>query len=321
MKDEQVWVPNLFQLSTGEVQLVNLFLSIIRDYDLSEGEFNNLNDIKGVVIIDEIDAHLHAVHQKDVLPKLIKSFPNVQFIVTSHAPLFLLGMEQEFGEDGFEIINLPNGKKVAANDFSEFIAAYEAFKETTKHREEIFSEIQEHSKPIVFVEGDYDIRYLNKAAEFLGKTNLLDCIQLKDGDGFGNLDKIWKSYNNSVSEVLPNKIILLYDCDTNKQDIQKNLVFKRVLPSIVDNPISIGIENLFSEDTINKIEGENPQYIDIHEESSKRVRGVETNIPASKTVNKDEKGNMCSWLCENGTAEDFSGFETAFNIIESIING
>jgi predicted ATP-binding protein involved in virulence len=321
MKDEQVWVPNLFQLSTGEVQLINLFLSIIRDYDLSEGELNNLNDIKGIVIIDEIDAHLHAVHQKDVLPKLIKSFPNVQFIVTSHAPLFLLGMEQEFGEDGFEIINLPNGEKVAANDFSEFIAAYEAFKETTKHREEIFSEIQQHSKPIVFVEGDYDIRYLNKAAEFLGKSNLLDRIQLKDGDGFGNLDKIWKSYNNSISEVLPNKIILLYDCDTNKQDIQKNLVFKRVLPSIIGNPISIGIENLFSEDTINKIEGENPQYIDIHEESSKRVRGVETNIPASKAVNKDEKGNMCNWLCENGTAEDFSGFETAFNIIESIING
>ena len=320
MKDEQVWVPNLFQLSTGEVQLINLFLSIIRDYDLSEGELDNLNDIKGIVIIDEIDAHLHAVHQKEVLPKLIKSFPNVQFIVTSHAPLFLLGMEQEFGEDGFEIINLPNGEKVAANDFSEFVAAYEAFKETTKHREEIFSEIQQHSKPIVFVEGDYDIRYLNRAAGLLGKTNLLDSIQLKDGDGFGNLDKIWKSYNNSISEVLPNKIILLYDCDTNKQDLQKNLVFKRVLPSISGNPVSIGIENLFSEDTINKIEGENPQYIDIQEESSKRVRGVDTNIPASKTVNKDEKGNMCNWICENGTAEDFSGFESAFNIIESVID-
>lgn len=321
MKDEQVWVPNLFQLSTGEVQLINLFLSIIRDYDLSEGGLNNLNDIKGIVIIDEIDAHLHAVHQKEVLPKLIKSFPNIQFIVTSHAPLFLLGMEQELGENGFEIINLPNGENVAANDFSEFIAAYEAFKETTKHREEIFSEIQQHSKPIVFVEGDYDIRYLNKAAEVLGKTNLLDRIQIKDGDGFGNLDKIWKSYNNSISEVLPNKIILLYDCDTNKQDFDKNLVFKRVLPSIGENPISIGIENLFSEETINRIEEENPQYIDVHESFSKRIRGVETNIPASKTVNKNEKGNMCNWLCGNGTADDFSGFESAFNIIEGIING
>ncbi len=30
---------------------------------------------------------------------------------------------------------------------------------------------------------------------------------------------------------------------------------------------------------------------------------------------------MCNWLCENGTAEDFAGFEAAFMIIEDIING
>jgi predicted ATP-binding protein involved in virulence len=89
MKDEKVWVPNLFQLSTGEVQLINLFLSIIRDYDLSDGELNNLSDIKGIVIIDEIDSHLHTVHQKDVLPELIKSFPNVQLTVFNEYHSFL----------------------------------------------------------------------------------------------------------------------------------------------------------------------------------------------------------------------------------------
>jgi predicted ATP-binding protein involved in virulence len=320
IKDEQLWVPNLFQLSTGEVQLINLFLSIIRDYDLSEGELNSLNDIKGIVIIDEIDAHLHAVHQKEVLPKLIKSFPNVQFVVTSHAPLFLLGMEQEFGEDGFEIINMPNGEKLAASDFSEFVAAYDAFKETASHRKEISKEINRHAKPVVFVEGDYDIRYLSKAAELLGKEHILERIQLKDGVGFGNLDKIWKSYNNSISEVVPNKVILLYDCDTNKQNTQKNMVFKRVIPSRRESPIKIGIENLFSTQTIDRIERERPQFIDVKEESSARVRGVESNIPASKSVNKDEKGNMCNWLCENGTREDFSSFYDAFDIIEEIIN-
>lgn len=320
MKDEKVWVPNLFQLSTGEVQLINLFLSIIRDYDLSEGELTNLSDIKGIVIIDEIDSHLHAIHQKEVLPELIKSFPNVQFVVTTHAPLFLLGMEDAFGEDGFEIINMPDGERVSASDFSEFIAAYEAFKETTRHREEIMSEIQQHSKPIVFVEGDYDVRYLNKAAELLGKTDALNRVQLKDGDGYGNLDKLWKSYNNSVSEIVPNKIILLYDCDTNKQDTQKNLVFKRILPSVLDNPISIGIENLFSIATIEKLEKSNPQFIDYYEESSRRVKGTKSIIPTTRFINKDEKGNMCNWLCENGTAEDFSGFSAAFDIIESIIN-
>ncbi|MEJ1337871.1 MAG: AAA family ATPase [Candidatus Sedimenticola sp. (ex Thyasira tokunagai)] len=321
MKNEEIWVPNLFQLSTGEVQLINLFLSIVRDYDLSEGELNTLSDIRGIVIIDEIDSHLHTIHQKEVLPKLIKSFPNVQFIITTHAPLFLLGMEDEFGSEGFEIINMPDGEKVSANDFSEFVAAYDAFRDTAMHRAEIKAEIEQHSKPIVFVEGDYDIRYLNKAANLLGKTEVLDKVQLKDGSGFGNLDKIWKSYNNSISEALPNNIILLYDCDTKKQDCEKYLIYKRIMQSIPDNPISIGIENLFPDETIEKIESINPQYIDIKEEIKTRKRGVEVTLPADKSVNKDEKGNMCNWLCENGDGGDFVHFESAFQIIEQIING
>lgn len=319
MRNEEVWVPNLFQLSTGEVQLINLFLSIIRDYDLSSGDFNTLDDIKGIVVIDEIDAHLHSTHQKIILPKLIKSFPNVQFIITSHAPLLLIGMESEFGEDGFEILNMPNGEKLVANDFSEFISAYDAFKATTSHRKEISREIQKSSKPIVFVEGDYDIKYLSKAAQLLNKVSILESVQLKDGDGFGNLDKIWKSYNNSMSEVVPNKIILLYDCDTRKQDANKNLIYKRVIPPIQDNPIQIGIENLFPEHTINRVEREKPQYIDITQASSTRIRGEQIAIPESRSVNKDEKGNMCNWLCEYGTADDFLNFETAFDIIEEVL--
>ncbi|MDG6096899.1 hypothetical protein EXU34_05535 [Alteromonas sp. ZYF713] len=320
MKDEKIWVPNLFQLSTGEVQLINLFLSIIRDYDLSEGQLDNLSDIKGIVIIDEIDSHLHTFHQKEVLPKLIKSFPNVQFIITTHAPLFLIGMEDLFGDSGFDVISMPGGERVSPSDFSEFLTAYESFKNTARHREEIRHEIESHSKPIVFVEGDYDIRYLSKAAELLGKEDILAKVQLKDGIGFGNLDKIWRSYNNSISEVVPNKIILLYDCDTNKQDSNKNLVYKRVIPQVIENPIKIGIENLFSQQTIDKVEAENPQYIDIDEGARSRVRGENIVKPPQKSVNKDEKGNMCNWLCNNGNVDDFLGFSSTFDIIERIVN-
>jgi len=321
MRDEKVWVPNLFQLSTGEVQLLNLFLSIVRDYDLSEGDLNDLSDIKGVVIIDEIDSHLHTIHQKEVLPKLIKSFPNVQFVITTHAPLFLIGMEETFGEDSFEIISMPNGERVVSSDFSEFTAAYEAFKNTTKHREEINAELEMNSKPIVFVEGDYDIRYLKKAASLLDKEEVLNRVQLKDAIGFGNLDKVWKSYNNAVSEAIPSKIILLYDCDTNKQNANKNLLFKRVIPPVIENPIAIGIENLFSGNTIEQLETANPQYIDVKAQTTTRVRGVSTTTPTSKSVNKNEKGNMCNWLCEHGDFDDFSGFGPTFQIIEDIING
>ncbi len=321
MKDEQLWVPNLFQLSTGEVQLLNLFLSIVRDYDLSDGTFESLSDIKGIVIIDEIDSHLHTAHQKEVLPELISSFPNIQFIITTHSPLFLIGMEEKFGNGNYVIFNMPHGERVDAADFSEFNAAYEAFKETTRHREEIRIELEKHSKPIVFVEGDYDIRYLQKAAELLNKVETIKKVQIKDGGGFGNLDKIWKSYDSALSEVVPNKIILLYDCDTNKQDANKGLVYKRIIPPIPNHPVRIGIENLFTADTIQSIETQCPEFIDTQEESTKRIRGKTITIPACKSVNKDEKGNMCNWLCTHGTTTDFASFTSVFDIIENIING
>lgn len=319
MKDEQPWIPNLFQLSTGEVLLLNLFLSILRDYDLSDGKFTNLSDIKGIVVIDEIDAHLHASHQKEVLPELIASFPNVQFIITTHSPLFLMGIEQKLGDENFVIYSMPDGEELAVSDFSEFNTAYDSFKETARHRKEIRDELEHHFKPIVFVEGDYDIRYIHRAAELLGKQEVIANIKLKDGDGYGNLDKVWKAYDNPLSEALHNKIILLYDCDTKKSNTQKGQVHKRVVPSIESHPITVGIENLFPPETIQKVETENPQFVDIVEPTQRRVRGEVRASPGSKSINKDEKGNLCNWLCEFGTANDFAHFNSVFQIIEEII--
>ena len=125
-------VPNVFQLSSGETSLLNLFLSILRDFDLSGAAFSSTEDILGVVVVDEIDLHLHAVHQHEVLPSLMRMFPKVQFIVTTHSPLFVLGMDNVFGEDGFALYRLPQGQQISPEEFSEFGNAYQAFIETSK---------------------------------------------------------------------------------------------------------------------------------------------------------------------------------------------
>lgn len=44
---------------------------------------------RGIVLIDEIETHLHLQLQKTVLPLLTKLFPNIQFIVTTHSPFAL----------------------------------------------------------------------------------------------------------------------------------------------------------------------------------------------------------------------------------------
>lgn len=318
-KDESTWIPNLFHMSTGETQILNLFLSILRDYDLSGGPLApDLSDLTGIVVIDEIDSHLHTVLQEEVLPDFIGYFPKIQFVITTHSPLFLVGMEKKFGEDGFYICSLPSGERVAASDFSEFEAAYNSFKETKRYKDELARELHKQMMPVVFVEGEYDISYIKKAAEALGKQDTIGKIQLKDAGGFGGLDRLWKAYDNVSSTALPSKVLLIYDCDTKKTNAEKNLIYKRVIPSIPDHPIERGIENLFPSSTIQKLEEKNTDFVDLQEASTVRERGKVIKIPERRSINRDEKKNVCVWLCSNGDSNDFSHFSVVFDIIDGI---
>ena len=61
---------------------------------LSEG-IDEIKAISGIVLIDELDAHLHPKYQYE-LPKLLSDvFPNIQFIVTTHSPIPILGLPED----------------------------------------------------------------------------------------------------------------------------------------------------------------------------------------------------------------------------------
>jgi len=319
MKDNETEViHNIFQLSTGQTSILNIVLSILRDFDMSGATFEKLEDVSGVVIIDEVDAHLHADLQCNLLPTVINMFPKVQFILTTHSPLFLLGMKTQFGESGFEILSVPAGLKIGIEEFEEFQSAFDYYKKSDTFRHKIESEVKQAQKPVIFVEGDYDIKYLNKAALLLGKKTILDQIILCDGDGYGNLDNIWKSCNNKLAIALPKTIGLIYDCDTNKPNSDKDMAKKRVIPTVSDSPISKGIENLIPAKRIKELRESHPQFFDITPEVQKTVRGVPEIQPEICEINKSEKRNLCEWLCTNGTIEDFVQFKVVFDLIEDI---
>lgn len=92
---------HLSQLSAGEQRILFLFFDIAkRIYHANPGRFYDeyskekdtkeiLQNATGIVIIDEIDLHLHPKWQRLVVPALMATFPNVQFIVTTHSPLVL----------------------------------------------------------------------------------------------------------------------------------------------------------------------------------------------------------------------------------------
>ena len=75
------------QLSDGERGLLALILDLARRLSLANPELDDpLRDGKGVVLIDELDLHLHPRWQRTVVEKLTKTFPNCQFIATTHSP-------------------------------------------------------------------------------------------------------------------------------------------------------------------------------------------------------------------------------------------
>ncbi|MDZ7896860.1 MAG: AAA family ATPase [Arcicella sp.] len=62
---------------------------VMRLFDYISTE--RFSDLEGIVIIDEIDLHLHPKYQKLLVQKLTKLFPKIQFIVSTHSPIPLLG--------------------------------------------------------------------------------------------------------------------------------------------------------------------------------------------------------------------------------------
>lgn len=63
-----------------------------RMFELYPKSKNPLRE-EAVVLVDELDLHLHPKWQRDIVPTLSKEFPNVQFIVTTHSPHVLQSME------------------------------------------------------------------------------------------------------------------------------------------------------------------------------------------------------------------------------------
>lgn len=66
------------------------FLNIVTEIILRmEGKAPKVYDIQGIVLIDEIETHLHIDLQEKILPLLTTFFPKIQFIVTTHSPFVL----------------------------------------------------------------------------------------------------------------------------------------------------------------------------------------------------------------------------------------
>jgi len=77
----------LHELSDGYAAFLEIYMELIMRFELENAVVDY--DQSAIVIIDEIEAHLHVELQKQILPFLTKMFPNVQFIVSTHSPFVI----------------------------------------------------------------------------------------------------------------------------------------------------------------------------------------------------------------------------------------
>jgi predicted ATP-binding protein involved in virulence len=77
-------------LSSGYSAIISIVTELILRMEAHESKSYNL---EGIVLIDEIETHLHVDLQKKILPFLISFFPRIQFIVTTHSPFILNSIE------------------------------------------------------------------------------------------------------------------------------------------------------------------------------------------------------------------------------------
>jgi hypothetical protein len=82
-------------VSQGMISLMGWVGILLQRFYEIYGEDEDPARRPAVVLMDEIDAHLHPGWQRTLVKKLGKIFPNVQFIATTHSPLVVAGMEPD----------------------------------------------------------------------------------------------------------------------------------------------------------------------------------------------------------------------------------
>lgn len=83
------------KLSAGYQSLLWMIMDLAYRVCLLNPELQDKSQIKGIVLVDEVDMHLHPKWQWNIVNALEETFPNVQFILTTHSPIVISSCKNE----------------------------------------------------------------------------------------------------------------------------------------------------------------------------------------------------------------------------------
>ena len=98
---------DIMQLSDGYKTLLSLVIDLAIRMALANPDSKKPLETEAVVLIDEIDLHLHPDWQRKVLGDLLRTFPGTQFLLTTHSPFIVETINNHLQR--FKVMNVTGG--------------------------------------------------------------------------------------------------------------------------------------------------------------------------------------------------------------------
>lgn len=246
--------PTVFNMSSGELSLFTLFTEILRQADIvSNGK--NILTTPGIVLIDEIDKHLHLKLQEKVVSKLLDYFPQIQFIITSHSPFIKMGLERHLSSRAtiFDLDN--NGQKSFISNMDLYQQVYDLFTQENERfknqLEEIQKQINSSIKLQVITEGK-NSEHIKCAITILAPDLLQEIHIVTGAEGKTGEKQLFNTYEVMKCGKYQTKFLFVWDHDAKKTAESLSPTDSFTPFSFPENPenkkVKRGIENMYPED-------------------------------------------------------------------------
>lgn len=298
-------------LSSGEKQIVFRGAFLLKDQQSVKGS---------VVLIDEPEISLHPVWQQKILQYYRNLFTDSkgkqtsQMFIATHSP-FIIHNPNRYND---KVVILSKKDTITKAEYS---GKYMVIKEPEIIEKafniNIFNRMLKQGIT-VFVEGETDEKYFNTYIERFLRTSVDIRFQwigaynnkgnvFNTGDsGLNNLAAFLKAHYKMISE----KVVLLYDSDTNKQEETFGNISIMRMPLNSENTLyKIGVENLL------ELPNDFPQ-----EEFYKETR-KEDKYGAISVLRDLDKTKLCEYICTSDTQRYLIKLETVICKIISNKNG
>jgi hypothetical protein len=245
--------PSIFRLSSGESALFCIFSEILRHSDLGNSEAD-LTDITGIVLIDEVDKHLHIKLQKEILPKLFNLFPGIQFIISSHSPFLNMGLAEMLPERS-RIIDIQTGLSIAPSADPQYQEVYESMVNENIRFKAMYDSVVvqiDASKQLQIISEGKNHEHIEKALSILAPDYLLKIKLVKGVDGKSGDQQLKNTFEIMSKASHSGKFLVVWDCDSSaiaagvsETDSFHKFCFDKNIKNTI---VFKGIENLYSSD-------------------------------------------------------------------------